>query len=141
MEQRSEAARGNTGGITVGGNVEGGIVSIGHDNTQAVTYNKGAGPGEERAQVLEALQHIRAALEKLSGPYAKPARLSAEAALDAAAAEELGKDDVGGALEAALETARKSAEFVGTAAKLAPHLQTAVSWLGSSWGHLSNVLQ
>jgi hypothetical protein len=140
MDQRSGSASGNTGGISVGGNVEASILSTGHHNTQEVTYKKVAGTGEERDQVLEALRQIRAALEELSGPYAKPAKVNADAALDAASAGEPDKDAVGGALETALEAAKKSAEFMGTAATLAPYLQTAASWLGSSWGHLVNLL-
>ena len=62
--------------------------------------------------MLEALREIRAALEGISGSYSKTAKRNADAAFAAASAEKLDKDEVGGALESALEAAKKSAEFI-----------------------------
>ena len=139
MAKDPEPASGNTGKISTG-SVKGSALSTGHRNTQTVTYTRTASAADDRAAVLEALREIRAALEGISGSYSKTAKRNADAAFAAASAEKLDKDEVGGALESALEAAKKSAEFIGVAATLGPYVKTAAGWLGDEWSHLIGLL-
>ena len=129
------------GGISVGGNVSGSALSTGNKNTQTVTYTTTEGSGQDTAAVLEALREIRAALDGLSGPYVKPAQANTDTAITEVSGEQVNKDAVGGAIETALEAAKKSADFISVAAKIGPYVKTIAGWLGDSWSHLSNILQ
>jgi hypothetical protein len=122
----------NTGGISVGGSLEGSAVSTGIKTVQKVSYKRTNAPPE----VLKALTEISSILERLPGPDSIAARAAAACAVKGASAAEPNKDAVGTALENALTAAKKGGDFVTAAAALAPYLQTAATWLGSQWVHL-----
>src|SRR5437588_10939706 len=94
-----------TGDILVSGNVRNSVVNTGIGNT--IQTNSYPGSREERDNLLEALQQIRAALDGLSGPHAKLAKVNADLAVEEASAGNPDKDAVGGALEAALQADKK----------------------------------
>lgn len=100
-----EQAKINTGNISTR-DVKGSALLTGYDNTQTVTYTEASPAGDDQAAVLEALRNIRTALEGISGPYSQPAKRNADAAIKAQA--KLDKSEVGGALESALEAAKKA---------------------------------
>jgi hypothetical protein len=135
MRRRRDPNTSSTGSISVGGAVEGSALSTGHENKQEVINSKGPTP-----EVLEALREISATLEVLSGPNTKIAKAQAATAIRAATAKKLDKKKVGSALDGALKAAKKSAEFAGVAAKLAPYVKTAAAWIGGEWSQLVDLL-
>jgi hypothetical protein len=90
MTQNPPPLSGATGGISIGGGVEGSALSTGNNNTQSVTYTNVAPP-----EVIEALRAIRAALEVLSGPNSAPAKLHAASAIEAAQINQVGQNQGG----------------------------------------------
>ena len=60
--------------------------------------------------------------------------------MEAGQREKPNKDEIGNLLDTALKTARETAEFAGVAAKLIPHMRTAVDWLGGQWMNLMGLL-
>jgi hypothetical protein len=137
MSPRSKGSSGATGGISVGNSVQGSALNTGNNSVQTVGLDSST--NDERAELLITLREIHAALEKLSGPFANAARQQAQTAIEAASGDKVDKTAIGSALENAMGAAKKTAEFAGAAAKLAPLLQTAVTWLGTQWVHLTAI--
>jgi hypothetical protein len=126
------------GNIKVGGNVVGSALAAGSSNVQTVTFS---GPdAAEREKVFTALQAIQTALGELRGAPAKSAQREAAAAVDAAKAQEADKDEIGSALETALQAAKKAEEFATISSKLLPLIQTVATWLGGGWTGLISLL-
>ena len=47
---------------------------------------------------------------------------------------------MGSALKRALDYAKKGEDFAEVVGKLAPHVTSAVAWLGSNWQHLLSIV-
>jgi hypothetical protein len=131
--------RDEKGQINIGGNVEGSAILSGNSNSQTVTYSKTLSPDHYIA--IDALAEIAKAIASFSGPFAANAALNAEVALKEARNQKTDKAKIGSALCSALETAKKSADFVGSMAKIGPLVRQVATWLGEDWGeHLKDFL-
>jgi hypothetical protein len=120
--------------VRPGRDIRNSIVQTG-DNAQArlVTVTL---PAPESVDIGREIEAIRQALAGLEGEH----RRRIDNAL-AEAAEEAGKpapdrDEVGKALERALDYAKKTGDLAEQAERLAPHITNASAWLGRNWHRL-----
>jgi hypothetical protein len=85
------------------------------------------------AEVMQALVAIQAALSL--HPVTKAL---ADAAIQEAKSDQPDKAAIGAQLKTAIDVAKTTLGWAELARKLAPHLETAVAWLGASWAaHIS----
>jgi hypothetical protein len=82
------------------------------------------------------LAQILAVLERIGGENAGKIRRALDDAVEEAKKPEPNKDEVGGALNRALDYAKASRGFAEEVSKLAPHVKNAVGWLGANWHKL-----
>ncbi|MBW4512250.1 MAG: CHAT domain-containing protein [Scytonematopsis contorta HA4267-MV1] len=86
---------------------------------------------------LEVLQEI---LANLPSPNSRKIYNAFADATDELNKENLDKDEVGKALERALNYAKKAEGFACVVEKLKPHLANTVAWLGDNWHKLLNIV-
>ena len=86
------------------------------------------------------LAQIRAVLERLGGEQAGKVGRALDDAEEEARKPAPDKDEIGAALERALDYAKKSSGFAQEVAKLVPHVKNAVGWLGGNWHKLLAVV-
>ena len=126
--------------VSIGGNAEGNIIQTGDRNVASVSYQRVTLPPPESVDIQSELKVIRetlAALAEASSRKIDNAFSDAEEELSKA---EPDRDEVGRALERALDYAQKTSEFAGIVETLAPHVVNAASWLGKNWYKLLGVV-
>lgn len=82
------------------------------------------------------LTTIREILERIGGENAGKIGRAIDDAIEEANKPDPDKDEVGVALDRAINYAKKSGTFAEEIAKLGPHIVSAVTWLGQNWSKL-----
>ncbi len=96
-------------------------------------------PGDV-AEVRAELAQLRELLETLASPHGKKIHNAMEEAEEELSNPEPNKDEVGKALDRALEYAGKADEFNTILDKLKPHVLSVSTWLGANWPHIAGIL-
>jgi hypothetical protein len=125
-------------GVKIGRDAIGNVITTGDHNVvdAHVTATKRDVPVADPAtvDVAKELAAIRALLTSLGSEHAKKIGRALDDADEEAGKTTAGsKDELGTALNCALTYAKSAAAFATTAAKLGPHLQNVVAWLGDKW--------
>jgi hypothetical protein len=118
--------------VHIGRDAVGNIIQTGDHNTAELRYKKVQLPAPESVDIhaeLKALQQLLGSLA--TDDQQKIVNAVSEAAGDAAKPNP-DKDEVGKALERALDYAGKAADFSDKATTIATHVQNAVAWLGEN---------
>jgi hypothetical protein len=124
--------------VSIGRDAIGNVIALGdHSVVEAhVTATKREAPVVDAAtvNVAKELAAIRALLTSLDSEHAKKISRALDDADDEAGKKAAGsKDELGKALDRALTYAKSASGFATTAAKVGPHLQNLVAWLGAQW--------
>ncbi len=123
----------------IGSRLNGSPVVTGDHNTVTVSGG-GSTPADETIDIAAELAAIRRLLEKLDTPdHGKISRALADAD-DDADRDEPDRDQVGRALDRAIEYAAKAHGFAAAVAGLRPHLENAAAWLGTCGPHLARTI-
>lgn len=93
-------------------------------------------PAASSVDVAKELAEIRAVLDRLGGEHTRKIGRALDDATEEAHKKQPNKDEIGTALNRALDYAKKSNGFAKEVGKLAPHVASAAAWLGSNWRHL-----
>jgi hypothetical protein len=125
-------------GVRTGRDAVGNVITTGdHNVVEAhVTATKREAPVADpvTVDVAKELATIRVLLTSLESEHAKKIGRALDDADEEAGKKTAGsKDELGNALDRALRYAKSAAAFATTAAKLGPHLQNVVAWLGDKW--------
>ena len=131
--------------VSIGRDAVGNVITAGDKNLVEahVTAAKHETPLADPAtvDVAKELAAIRTMLMSLESEHAKKIGRALEDASDEAGKKDSAdKDELGKALDRALTYAKSASAFATAAAKLAPHLNNAVAWLGDKWTALLTYL-
>lgn len=122
--------------VSVGGDASGNVIQTGDNNVASLQFAQTTLPPPESVDIRSELEALREMLAQLQSADGKKIDRAIEDAQDEIAKSEPNRDEVGDALERALNYARKTERFAETAASLKDHVVNVVSWLGDNWHKL-----
>lgn len=134
----------NDRSVSFGGDAVGNVVITGDRNkvkaqieakTKTVTL-----PAAASVDLPKELAAIRIILEGVGGEHASKVSHALDDASEEAAKPQPNRDEIGTALNRALDYAKRGTNFAEEVGKLVPHLVNAAAWLGSNWHHLLGVV-
>ncbi len=136
-----KGALGGDRNINIGGGVGGQSVVIAGNNNVVVSkpVQTITAPGDV-AEVRAELAELRELLETVASPHQKKIHNAMDEAVEEMDNPEPDKDEVGKALDRALEYAGKADKFGSILDKLKPHVLSISAWLGTNWPHVAGVL-
>lgn len=120
--------------VSIGHDAIGNVVQTGDKNVASLTRVTLAAPNS--VAIDTELHAIRDLLVGLATDDRRKIENAFEDAREELAKSEPEKDEVGRALERALDYAKKSDQFADIVESLAPRVVKAVSWLGKNWRNL-----
>ena len=130
--------------VSVGGNVTGSSIVTGDQNTVTTTYTKTTTkttlPSAESVDMKTEIAALKDLLRELKSEdqlLIDNAMVEVEHHLSKA---EPNKDQIGEALDKALDYASKAEGFAEKLEKLVPHVKGACAWLGENWYKLLGVV-
>lgn len=139
----------NDGNFALGGNNEqtynrvGGDMignAIGDSNQIQGSLQSTKIPSAQDINMAKELAEIKAILEKLSSEDSKKIANALEDAEDELKKDNPDKDEVGEAIDRALNKAKKANEFAVVIDDLRPHVEAAAGWLGKNWYKILSVI-
>ncbi len=126
--------------IHIGGNVKGSTVISGDNNTAMTTFNNPAASPADTESIRLELNELRKILADLASADRKKIDNAMEEAADELEKPAPNKDEVGKALDRALEYSKKADQFNTVITKLKPHVMSISAWLGTNWPHITACL-
>lgn len=126
--------------ISIGGNATGSAVLSGDRNVTNLHFQQVSLPTPENIDILAELNVLREALAKLESPDRRKIENALADALEEVNKPKPDKNEVGKALDRALDYALRAEGFTSVMEKLKPHITKTVSWLGENWHKLLNVV-
>lgn len=136
MTQRSSSSGSRSTQI---GNVSNSQVVVG-DHNVTISKQASASNSAEDVDVRAELLAIRTLLEQLHTRDRKKIDNALDEAEDDAQLDEPRPDEVGKALDRAIEYGTKAKNFADVVEKLRPHLENVGTWLGTVGPHIAGVL-
>jgi hypothetical protein len=127
--------------IAIGRDAIGSIVATGDNNninlSGPISVSKTTTlPSSDSVDIVQELEHIRTILNRIGGENAGKIRRALDDADEEAHKARPNKNEIGSALERAIDYANKGGDFADHVEKLAPYVTNAVAWLGSNWHKL-----
>lgn len=126
--------------VNVGRDSLGNAIATGDNNRVNATINvrltKVELPAASSVDIAKELVKVRTVFEQVGGEHTAKIARALDDAAEEAQKPNPDKDEIGAALERAIEYAKKSNAFAEEASKLAPYVTNAVAWLGSNWHKL-----
>jgi hypothetical protein len=130
--------------ISIHGDAVGNVITTGDSNAVEARVTAGKHeaqlPDPATVDVVRELAAIRAVLEGLRADEARKIGRALDDASEEAAKPQPDKAELGRALDRALGYAKSASAFAAETGKLAPHLRSAVAWLGDQWHALLTYL-
>ena len=131
-------------GVKIDNDAIGNVIVTG-DNNQAdanieVNYQPAPLAEPESVDIRQELAAIRDLLAELQSEDRRKIENAFEDAEEELRRDEPDKEEVGKAIDRALEYAQKAPAFGGMMDRLKPHVTGAASWLGSNWHKLLGVV-
>ncbi len=126
--------------VNVGGNAIRTQITTGDHNVAVSITTDPRLPAAETVDVSAELTAIRSVLDALEGRDRKKIDNALREAEDDATGEDPDRDEVGKALDRAVEYASKTAGFLDVVDKMRPHLRNLAGWMGSYGPHVARVL-
>ncbi len=132
------------GGTQIGGSFQESSVSIGRDatgsvlqsgdkNTTSMQFRQAVLPQEEEVDIRAELEALSKLLVSLQAPDQRKIENALEDVTEELSKSEPDKDELGQALDRAVNYAQKAERFASTIDKLRPHMEKSVAWLGKNW--------
>lgn len=122
--------------VSIGGSMTNGAIITGDSNTASIQVQQAALPQLESVNIQAELIVLREVLAQLQAPDQRKIERALEDAEEELKKPEPNKDEVGQALERALNYAQKANGFAEAINKLRPHVEKAAVWLGEHWHKL-----
>jgi len=122
-----------TRSISVSGNVTGSVVQTGDSNIGAINYQRATLPQPETVDISSEVAALRELLTQLESADKRKIENALADAEEELQKPEPDKDEVGQALDRALNYAEKANGFADAVNKLRPRVEKAVGWLGDNW--------
>lgn len=119
--------------VSVGGNMIGSAAVTGDSNTVSVQYQQAALPPPESVDMAAELRALREALATLQTTDRRKIDNALDEAEDELKKPQPDKNEVGKAVERALDYAKKADGFTEAIAKIQPRVEKAAAWLGENW--------
>ena len=119
--------------VSVGGSVVGSVIQTGNRNTGSVKFQQASLPLPETVDIAAELVALQSALQVLETQDKRKIDNAMEDAQEELKKNEPDKNEVGQAIERALNYAQKASGFAEAVDKLRPHVEQAVGWLGKNW--------
>lgn len=119
--------------VSIGGSVTGSAIVTGDSNTVSVQFQQAALPQPESVNIQAELNALHELLSQLQSPDKRKIENALDDAKEELKKPEPNKDEVGQALDRALNYAQKANGFAEALDKLRPHVEKAASWLGEHW--------
>ena len=126
--------------VSIGGSVSGKVIQIGDGNTASVYIEQARLPQPEQVNIQAEVAELRALLLQLQAPDQRKIERALEDAEEELKKPEPDKDEVGQALDRAMNYAQKANGFAEAIAKLRPHVEQSAGWLGENWYKLLTVV-
>ena len=126
--------------VSIGRDATGSSIVTGDDNVVTTNYQQVTLPPAESVNISAELSALREVLEKLDSPDGTKIANALTDAQDELTKPEPDKDEVGKALQRALEYAGKAEKFFDVSEKLAPHVKNVAAWLGQNWYKILGVV-
>ena len=119
--------------VSIGGNASGNVIQTGDRNTASVQLQLVKLPPPDSVDIRAELTALRAALARLDSPDRRKIENALDDAEDELTKAKPNKDEIGKALDRALDYAKRAEGFAKVIETLKPHLTSAAAWLGSNW--------
>jgi hypothetical protein len=119
--------------VSIGGSVTGSAIVTGDSNTVSVQFQQAALPQRESVDIQAELNALHALLTQLQSPDQRKIENALDDAKEELKKPEPNKDEVGQALDRALNYAQKTNGFAEAIDKLRPHVEKSAAWLGEHW--------
>lgn len=126
--------------VSIGGNVTGGAVTTGDSNTVSVQYQQAALPSPDSVDMQAELKALREALANLQTLDRRKIDNALDEAEDELKKPQPDKDEVGKAVDRALDYAKKADGFTEAIEKIKPRVEKAAAWLGENWHKILSVV-
>lgn len=126
--------------VSIGGDATNNIIQTGDSNTASPQFTQTTLPPAESVDLQAELAALRRILADLQAPDQKKIERALDDAEEEIAKAEPDRNEIGTALERALDYAKKAEGFASTAEKLQKHVTNVVSWLGDNWYKLLAVV-
>lgn len=122
------------------GNVTGSAIVTGDSNTVSVQYQQAALPPLESVDMAAELKALREALATLQTTDRRKIDNALDEAEDELQKPQPDKNEVGKAVDRALDYAKKADGFTEAIEKIKPRVEKAAAWLGENWYKLLGVV-
>jgi hypothetical protein len=126
--------------VHVGGNANHNVIVTGDQNVTNVQYRQITLPPPESVDICSEFAALRTLLTNLDSPDQRKIDNALADAEDELRREVPDRNEIGKALDRALDYARKAGDFVGLVEKLQPPMTKAVAWLGENWHKILGVV-
>jgi tRNA splicing ligase len=119
--------------ISIGRDAIGNVIQTGDNNTAAVQFQQATLPQPESINMQAELIALKAVLSQLDTPDRRKIENAISDAEEELKKSDPDKDEVGQALDRALNYATKANGFAEAIDKLRPHVEKTAAWLGQNW--------
>jgi len=126
--------------VSISGSVTTGVIITGDGNTASIQLQQANLPQPESINIQHELTTLRELLSKLQTTDQRKIERALEDAEEEIKKAEPTKDEVGKALDRALNYAQKANGFAESVDKLRPHIEKLAAWLGENWYKLLSVV-
>ncbi|ARV62733.1 CHAT domain-containing protein [Nostocales cyanobacterium HT-58-2] len=139
-DRSSELKMGQNRSVSIGGNVTGSAIQTGDSNVANIQFQPVSLPAPESVDIQAELNALCEALAKLESPDRRKIENAFADAEEEVNKPKPDKDEVGKALDRALDYAKKAEGFASVVEKLKPHLTKTTAWLGENWHKLLGIV-
>lgn len=126
--------------VSIGGSVTGSAVQTGDSNIANIQFQPVSLPAPESVDIRAELNALREAIALLESSDRRKIENAFADASEEVNKPKPDKDEVGKALERALDYAKKAEGFASVIEKLKPHITKTSAWLGENWHKLLGVV-
>ncbi|WP_414587916.1 CHAT domain-containing protein [Scytonema sp. PCC 10023] len=126
--------------VSIGGNVAGSAIQTGDSNIANIQFQPVSLPAPESVDIRAELNALHEAIALLESPDRRKIENAFADAEEEVNKPKPDKDEVGKALDRALDYAKKAEGFASVVEKLKPHLTKTTAWLGENWHKLLSIV-
>ena len=119
--------------VSIGGSVTGSVIQTGDSNTASVQFQPAALPQPQTVDIVSVLEALQTILTQLDTPDSRKITNAVDDAKEELKKLQPDKNEVGKALDRAMNYAQKANGFAEAIDKLRPPVEKAAAWLGENW--------
>jgi hypothetical protein len=122
--------------VSIGGSVTNGMITTGDSNTTSLQIQQATLVKPETVNIQAELKDLYRVLLELQSPDSRKIERTFEDIKEELQKPDPNKDEIGHALDRAINYAKKANGFAEAIDKLRPHVEKSVAWLGENWHKL-----